>query len=457
VSVIRDMGLPERRPAEDQLNLLCFHPLVVGNLVLLNSIDKIYAFDLTTGQPAWPLPKDPKSGEIYSGQINRDRPLPGDGANQFHTLGVPRFTMSVVNHRLYARLGSPITGRPLAMGQATGYSYIVCLDLAAQGRLVWRIPQSFGEDDRWAYEGSPVCDGNSVYVAMRYNDVQPQEHVACYDAQTGMLRWRRMICAAESPGRGQVDEITTNLLTLDHGMLYLNTNLGAVAAISTDGQIRWIAQYPRAKRTDGNNAPANFCFYRDLNPCIFYCGSLLVAPTDCEEILSLDSSTGQLLWASTPPHDVVHLLGVGGGNLIASGSHLWWLNVDGGKVVGLWPKDNSTHGYGRGALVGDEIYFPTRTEIHVFRQAIGKPASTAAAGNAVAAEPTRPQVREPIYLDRLDPHFSGGNMVVAGGYILIATPDKLFALGPRAAAPKPPEHEVTQTKMTNDEARMSKE
>ena len=140
----------------------------------------------------------------------------------------------------------------------TGYSYLVCLDLAAEGRLVWRIPQTFGEDDRWAFEGSPVCDGDNVYVAMRYNDVRPQEHVACYDAQTGTLRWRRLICAAESPARGQADEITNNLLTLAHDTLYLNTNLGAIAAIATsDGQIRWLSTYPRAKRqSSGIDPPA---------------------------------------------------------------------------------------------------------------------------------------------------------------------------------------------------------
>lgn len=469
ISIVREtFGLPERRPAEDQFGLLCFHPLVVGNLVLLNTMDKIYAFDLASGKPAWPLPADTaqhEPGEIYSGRTGRES-LITDATNQFHTFGVARFTMSVVGRRLYARLGSPITGRPLSIGLSTGYSYLVCLDLAAQGRLIWRIPQSFSEDDRWAFEGAPVCDGDNIYVAMRYNDVQPQEHVACYDAQTGVLRWRQMVCAAESSARSQAEEITNNLLTLDHDSLYLNTNLGAVASLSkADGRIRWLSLYPRAKQSRvSTDPPANF--YRDLNPCIFYRGSLLAAPTDCEAIFSLDCDTGQQLWASTIPRDVVHLLGVGGGNLLASGQRLWWLNVDGGKVIYDWPDQTTVHGYGRGALVGDDVYFPTRTTIRVFRQGLGRtpagnpsaatPAAASAAaqgatlavasaGGPVNSEPTGPEVREPIRLDERDPPLSGGNLVVGGGYLLIATPDKLIALAPRGGAVLPHGHEVTQS------------
>jgi hypothetical protein len=452
IGIVREsFGLPARRPAEDQANLLSFHPLIVGNLVLLNTLDKIYAFDLSTGKPAWPVPPDTKDrepGEIYSGlgADNAAVPLPHpDDLDQFHTFGVPRFTMSVVNNRLYARLGSPITGRPQILGLGTGGSYLVCLDLASQGRLQWRIPQSTSEDDRWAYEGSPVCDGNNVYVAMRYNDVQPQEHVACYDAQTGTLRWRRLICAAESPARGQAEEISNNLLTLDHDMLYLNTNLGAVAAIAaSDGQIRWLSLYPRAKPNAGGvDPPANF--YRDLNPCVFYRGDVLVAPTDCIAILSFDSASGQLLWASTTPRDVVHLLGVGGGNLLASGQRLWWLNVDSGKVLYRWPDQTTVHGYGRGGLVDDVVYFPTRTEIHVFRQSLTPRGEASPGGPSV--DFAYVETRNPIRLDTRDPPLSGGNLVSASGYLLIATPNRLIALGPhRAAAPIEPQLTQLTTK-----------
>src|SRR4029079_4928232 len=155
-----------------------------------------------------------------------------------------------------------------------------------------------------------------------------QEHVACYEivATTGTagtvysprLQWRRMICAAESPARGGEPEITHNLLTLVDGVLYLNTNLGAVASVSAvDGRIRWLSTYPRAK--GGSNTGY---LLRDLNPCVYYRGTLYVAPTDSPQIFAVDAMTGLVRWATSPTlmSDVVHLLGVAEGSLIVSGN-----------------------------------------------------------------------------------------------------------------------------------------
>ncbi len=427
VAMLRAQGLPERRPAEDKEASLRFHPLVVGDLVLFNTQYKIFAFNLRTGRPAWPASADDKEhepGEIYT-LLDAEMPPDPRGSGSREDAGVPRFTMTTTGRRLFARLGDPFTSGTANAGFAAGSSSLVCLDLAAEGRLVWRIPQNPAENGRWAFEGSPISDGANVYVAMRYGDVRPQEHVACFDAQTGALRWRRFVCAAESPARGN-EEITHNLLTLAHDTLYLNTNLGAVASLATaDGQIHWISLYKRAqaKTTTGGNRGANF--YRDLNPCIYYRGSLFVAPTDYEGILALDAATGRKLWDS-PVVGVVHLLGVGGGNLIASGDQLWWFNVDGGKARGF--PDNSSRGaFGRGVLVGDEVYFPMRTEIRVFRQATG-PSSAGA---------TNMQVREPIERD-------GGNLVVAGGRLLIARSKELVVLGTEPVQPNPDEHELTR-------------
>ena len=231
------------RVAEDRDELLSYHPVLTGDLVLFNDEQRIYAFNVHTGKPAWPVENmDPhrKPGEIY-----RDETPEKNGGGLSRGLGVPRFTLSVQGNRLYARMGAPLTSRSPETRFPTSAGYMVCLNLAESGKLVWKV---LPEDERWAFEGSPLCDGTNVFVAMRHDDVRPQSHVACFDAQTGALRWRRWICSAETPGqRVQLDEITHNLLTLDHDTLYLNTNLGMVAALSANGgQIRWLFQYPRA-------------------------------------------------------------------------------------------------------------------------------------------------------------------------------------------------------------------
>ena len=89
-------------------------------------------------------------------------------------LGVPRFTMTAHNGKLYARMGPQVTGRSLESLENRQAGYIVCLDLAAQGRPVWKLELDKEEDQKWAFEGSPLVDGTDLYVAMRKSDVRPQ-------------------------------------------------------------------------------------------------------------------------------------------------------------------------------------------------------------------------------------------------------------------------------------------
>jgi hypothetical protein len=408
--VANSQKFSSHRVGERSDGLLSYHPVVVGNLLLVTNGQQIFAFDLRTGKPAWPgNPKKP--GEIYSQEIS------GTPFGRVpHGLGVARFTLTVAAGKLYARMGSQVTTRPVESYESHS-GCLVCLDLGAQGRLQWKISP---DDEKWAFEGAPLVEGTNVYVAMRKSDVRPQSHVACFDGETGLRRWRTMVSSAETPAGGQSEEMTHNLLTLEQGVLYANTNLGAVAAISArDGQVQWISTYARAKRSSSSGQDKRAAhFYRDLNPCVYHRGTLLVAPSDSEHILAFDAATGQKLWDSELAEDAVHLLGVGGGNLVASGDHLWWIDVDGGKVVAKWP-DQSPHGYGRGILAGDKIYWPTRDALYVFNQKIEHPGQASL-------------VLAPIPLANDERRAGGGNLVIAEDVLLIATAQQIFGFGRQA-------------------------
>jgi cellulose synthase operon protein C len=286
---------------------------------------------------------------------------------------------------------------------------------------------------------------------MRRSDVRPQAHVACFDAHNGKLKWRRMVSSAETPGQGQSNEITSNLLTLDGHRLYYNTNLGAVAALDTRrGQIEWLTIYPRAKAGDLSERPAHF--YRDLTPCVYDQGKIFVAPADAPPLWALDAATGLLYWKFEPVEEdaPIHLLGVAGGNLWASGDKLWWINVATGKRA-YWPEGAEPKSLGRGVLVGNKVYWPTAERIHIFDQRTGQQARqpielSARGAPAGPAETTSPlPVKQAIELSArgvpvLEPLY-GGNLLVAGGYLFVVTNDKLFALdqqsGMRLNANKP--------------------
>jgi tetratricopeptide (TPR) repeat protein len=405
-----------RRIGEDAQRLMSYHPLVVGDLVLVNNQSQIFAFDLKTGAPAWAGDPDRPKGEIYADENARL------AAGRMHRgLGVPRFTMTAHAGKLFAHMGSPVTSQSLESYESRSGGYLVCLDLGAQGRLVWKPDgRILPDDEQWAFEGAPVVDGSELYVAMRKTGVRPQACVAAFDVETGERRWRTMVCSAETPGGGQMAEITHNLLTYEEGTLYYNTNLGAVAAISArDGRVRWATRYPRAKKAapDGRDKRTAH-FYRDLNPCVYHRGKLLVAPSDCESIFALDAGTGEMAWETHLPEDVVHLLGVGHGSLLASGDTLWWIDVEGGKVLKRWP-DTTPLGHGRGILMGDEVVWPTSGALYVFDQD--------------ARQPGPP--KSPILLS--ERQAEGGNLVTGGGLLLIASPDKLFAFHQQGQPPGP--------------------
>ncbi|MCG8584412.1 MAG: PQQ-binding-like beta-propeller repeat protein [Pirellulales bacterium] len=409
-------GFRPKRIGEDHERLLSYHPIIVDGLVFVCDDARVMAYDLHTGKPAWGL-TDPT--------IYEDDEFADLNSSSLRCVGVPRYTLSAHGDRLFARLGLPATSRPPARARHGHSSSIVCLDLTAEGRLIWKLPRAADaaefEKARWAFEGPPVSDGRRVYVGMRRSGVRPEAHVACFDAQTGRMIWRRFICSAETPARGQEDECTHLLLTLERGRLFCNTNLGAIASLETsDGKINWLFTYPRA--LSGQLLTPAAHWYRDLNPCIYHRGIVVAGPTDSPHCFAFDANEGQLLWqtVATAPElgqDPIHLLGVAQNHLIATGKQLWWVDVHTGKIVAR-SHDGGRTGpdvYGRGLLVADQVWWPMREEILVYRQ---RPVKTAGRLQAPIGR---------IVLSGRGGEATGGNLLLSDGILLIATPNRLLA------------------------------
>ena len=276
--------------ADNPLAPLAFHPVISQGRVFVADQAEIFGFRADTGRPAWgdagvDLPRT-------SADVPPSMPGPGEA------LGTPRYTLTIADGRLYARMGSPITNPPQQPGVSVAAGSIVCLDLRAEGKLLWRVAAEEG----WAFDGAPLVAGARLFVTMRRNDIRPQAHVACFDTTTGRMRWRRFICSAETPARGTLAECTHTLLTLAGGTIYVNTNLGAVASLAAeDGRINWLSLYPRVR--SGNLLRMDAHWQRDLNPCLFDHGRLYVAPADSPRVYAFDAATGQILWPGRGHHE----------------------------------------------------------------------------------------------------------------------------------------------------------
>ena len=388
-----------------------------GRIVLFNNQREILALRLDDGQPAWG-----RSAAIY-----RDE-LPG----ATNTANAPESpcTMTVFRDRLYARMGSAEQG------------YLVCLDLAAEGRLLWKIEPEEG----WAFDGSPLADGRGVYVAMSRPGVRRQAFAVGLEPDTGRIRWRRFICGAENSA-GQ--DLSHNLLTLADGTICYNTNLGAVVAIRTDdGRIQWLNLYPRessnllkkgataglsssvfrgflagtaGQASSGTHysnislfqLAANVAFPKQFepNPCLFDGERLFVAPTDSSRIFAFDAFDGRLLWKTGTDVENAHgLLGATESDLIVSGERLYWIGLTGneqGKVKHVWPDSPEQFGFGRGLITDNAVLWPTRDKLHIFDRQTTKPLIT---------------------LDLKMRGTAGGNLLSVGEILLIATDDELIAI-----------------------------
>lgn len=411
------IGIPASRPALHDRGPLSYYPVVFGDVVLVNDADHVYAWDLYSkdkGVPAWPDGSD-ETGVIFSLDEKTFPPS--------RPIGVPRYTMTLSEDRLFAKMGTPVTGRARTELRDLK-SELVCLDLSKQGRLAWKTSSSAAfEGDGWAFEGSPVVDRGRVYVATRKSQPQMQIGVACFDAGAGSLVWHRKVCTAVAP-LVEANLITHLLLTLGEDALFLSNDLGVVVAVDPrDGAIRWATSYE--SREADNDAALSDHQQQGLLPCVFARGTVLAAPNDAPGVMALDASTGAVRWERRLRGGVLHILGVTAeGYAILSGDRLWALDLATGQV--RWQLGSDEPGgtsYGQGVLAGDLVYWPRRDELLLVDQRSGQLTRRVSLGEGRGE--------------------TGGNLTLTDGLLLIAQPNRLVAFGQYAAMKKRTSKEVS--------------
>ncbi|MES2789416.1 MAG: PQQ-binding-like beta-propeller repeat protein [Planctomycetota bacterium] len=393
---------------------LCYFPVVYGDVVFVNDDEQIYAYRLQTGQPAWS--GDPTEARVYWSELaNRDGiGVPrGAGEAPVGNVGLPRFTMTIADGRLYARMGSV---QPYSSERS---GWLVCLDLAqSEGKLVWETFASSIDPEvgGWSFEGSPLVVGGRVYVGMRRTNPQPQSNVACFDSLTGKLIWNRKLCVGQTNPNFPEFDINQHLLTWGEGTLFFATHMGAVAALDPrSGTIKWIVSYPRVDDTKMKHE-YTARLQRGPLPAMFADGVLYVAPIDSDELLAFDAETGLVKWRRTFNSPIRSLLGVSNGIVFASGAGLWGIAAESGKIVWkVGDPDPETHGFGRGLLVEDAIYWPTHEEIFIIEQATGA-------------------IRQRLPLFAVHGQY-GGNLLLTEHHLLVAQPGRLAVFSDHGLPP----------------------
>ena len=393
------VALPER-------GVLARYPVLYDEGVFFHDGATVYGLELKSGRPLWPLEGD-LDDEEPPGKIYPTVPMTVRWNPWTPIVGLPRLTTTIHNGRLYALLGPSVLTVPPS-GRQVPPMTLVRLNLEeGQGLMEWSLTseQLFGPE--WTITSTPVAEGEFLYVTLLKSTPQLEVAVACLRAADGQLCWQTHVGQALRKPLGGRTELGARLLTLADGRLYLATDFGAIAALDArSGNVSWVVTYPSIERSAVARSDESSV---GLLPPLVDEGVVYVKPNDAEELLALDAETGFPYWRRRPPGQIVHLLGVADSSLLVSGDQLWALDVGTGRTNWRFGYDDvAGQGYGRGAIVGDRVFWPTREELV-----------------SVDLSSGRPMRRIPL-TESLG--VSGGHLLVSDRRLLISGRDHLTAL-----------------------------
>ncbi len=296
--------------ANEQLSIF---PVVVNDLVVFQDATSVRAFRLTDGEPAFTA-----QGDVFRSPAVRSE-----------WLGQPRYTLTATDRFLFGVTTTPL-GQWRKSEGGDRKSVLWSLDLERDGAIALH---RVSEDASVGFVGAPVVAGTRVFVPISSHNQTARAGIACYDLSTGVRRWQRWLCQANTPATGWSNELATNLLTYDSGILYANTNLGAVAAVrADDGQVIWLRTYER--QSAKFDSEGKCAYYRGPSPCVYHRGVLVAFPTDSDSLFALDATTGRELWRHAAVGSSRQVFGIREGHVILSSDNLETCDLRTGEIPG---------------------------------------------------------------------------------------------------------------------------
>ncbi|MHC4876442.1 MAG: outer membrane protein assembly factor BamB family protein [Planctomycetota bacterium] len=400
---------PLVRPLLRQERPWSLHPVVIDGRVYVQNSQSIMAFNLETGHPAW-------SDDASDSPVLYPAAAPRLTRAYEPDTGIPAFTLTAAEGRLFARLGAPFLRK--SANEMRTASEIVALNIAErEGQLDVRITSDQIDDQAsspqataWSFEGTPVVREGRLYVSLRQGSPEDLSVVACFDAHTGKLIWKTQVAASLGNLPDHFNLLGTNLLTLEDGRLFLTTGTGAIAAVEAEtGRLLWVVTYESADvevletLSDPRRA--------GLTPCLVTQGTVYAAPLDSAVLFALEATTGRLVWSRRLPEPVRHLVGARDGRLFVSGQFLAAFDLRTGQAA--WPQrvafSNRTRGMSfQATLTHREIIWPSGDELLYVDQSDG-------------TVNDRIHLREAFGLP-------AGNVAIAGEKLILAHPDELAVL-----------------------------
>lgn len=409
--------------------LLPYYPLVYRDKIFVHELTNLLAFRCQDGQN-WPSSRSDHALHRSDGGMSEYWP------EGYPFQGFPRGLLAIDDNYLYARMGSPVTAwvqRPRNSDDSS-LSYLVGLDLDKQGKMLPGFPLRLAPPKFVSaeLEGCPLVFEQMLIASIIQRDqTGVRRRLAAFDRFSGRNLWTsETLGAGVVAGSEQANLISNAQPVIAGGLIYFCTDLGTVACVEPfAGQVQWLACYRRNVGASMDAYRPQRFRYRDGSSCFVDQGLVYCLPQDCAELIALDTSTGDLIWATNEidVQDAIQLVGTSGHCLLVNGDRLIWLDRRLGGVVSQFPALGTPgtlnalpqpRGMGSAAIVGDRVYWPTAGEILVFSADVPQTAGTrtlAFTGHRILQRYPMPELVA-----------DGCNLFAAERWLLMATPNRLL-------------------------------
>jgi outer membrane protein assembly factor BamB len=409
VSRIESPNPFELWPDMDEAPMAPIRPVVRDGVVYVADSLSITARDLLSGRVLWHHsgPMEAIHGDPTSGFFGFDCYVDEwrERAVSPYQLAAPVLTDALV----IATVQVPEVARPLNKFDNIPINWplprrrLLALDRAS-GRTVWTQarPEAGAEDFRNTFDvaGPPALVDGVLYAAGTVTIGAINSYLAAFDAATGDLLWRTLLCAGQQDltmFNRPFQEHTASPPLVAKGDVYVSTNLGVVACVDAwSGRLRWLSSYTtttrRASRSPERDQRRPIRWVNE--PPLLDGSRLVVTPLDSPDLLVLDAESGRQLFTHSsrvqgPDYSHRHqVLPLGDGQVLVVGdTQVECLSLSSGgwkwaRELDLAPNDRVS---GPAVLAEGKLLVPSGYGLHIMPvDASGEPTLRSWEGSPVA-------------------------------------------------------------------------
>jgi outer membrane protein assembly factor BamB/tetratricopeptide (TPR) repeat protein len=356
-------------------------PVFDGSLIYVNTGDRLLAYDMVDGG---------------SGPVWDSKPFPTLSHHWRTSEPDPSHIMPVTLYRgvVFTALENPLTTafhNPNPEQRFGLYPHFpkvrraLCAVDSASGRLLWRIGGQYtgSRDDVMSFSTAVVYDG-VLYAVATHVEANADIQLYALDPETGEVLWRLRVARGQQEttmfGR-PARKPFPSLPALVRGRLFINTNLGGLAAVDLRTRsVDWVRRYDYMPRPDTKYIRMHYRTVTWYNSPAMYAeqdgvGYVVIAPTDANYLFAIDAETGEEVWRVRRDGNLIPgaraLVGIRNGRVYVAGdgdgsvplSRVSVLGLRSGELIAservVIPGRETQLGLaGRPTIAGDEMLWP---------------------------------------------------------------------------------------------------